>query len=101
MAIPFALGKVIDIIYSVDQEAMVQNLTNISLGLVGVFLIGAACNFGRTYLMGVSGIDCNVFFSRSFLVFKRNVPISRAENYPKSTQQRILGHSQAGNSFFR
>jgi len=56
MAIPFALGKVIDIIYSVNQETMVQNLTNVSLGLVGVFIIGAVCNFGRTYLMGVSGM---------------------------------------------
>ena len=56
MAIPFVLGKVIDIIYSVNQETMVQNLTNVSLGLVGVFIIGAVCNFGRTYLMGVSGM---------------------------------------------
>ena len=56
MVIPFALGKVIDIIYSVNQETMVENLTNVSLGLVGVFIIGAVCNFGRTYLMNVSGI---------------------------------------------
>jgi len=55
MVIPFALGKVIDIIYSVNQETMVENLTNVSLGLVGVFIIGAVCNFGRTYLMNVSG----------------------------------------------
>lgn len=55
MAIPFALGKVIDIIYSVNQESMVQNLTDVSLTLVGIFIFGAACNFGRTYLMGVSG----------------------------------------------
>ena len=55
MTIPFALGKVIDIIYSDNREAMVDNLTNISLILVGVFVFGAVCNFGRTYLMGVSG----------------------------------------------
>lgn len=56
MAIPFALGKVIDIIYGANQESMVENLTNVSLILVGIFIFGAACNFGRTYLMGVSGI---------------------------------------------
>ncbi|XP_057377426.1 ATP-binding cassette sub-family B member 10, mitochondrial-like [Daphnia carinata] len=55
MAIPFALGKVIDIIYGANQESMVENLTNVSLALVGIFIFGAACNFGRTYLMGVSG----------------------------------------------
>ncbi|XP_045033982.1 ATP-binding cassette sub-family B member 10, mitochondrial [Daphnia magna] len=55
MAIPFALGKVIDIIYGANQESMVENLTNVSLILVGIFIFGAACNFGRTYLMGVSG----------------------------------------------
>lgn len=55
MVIPFALGKVIDIIYGSNQESMIENLTNVSLILVGVFIFGAACNFGRTYLMGVSG----------------------------------------------
>uniref|UniRef100_A0A0P6DVK2 ATP-binding cassette sub-family B member 10, mitochondrial n=1 Tax=Daphnia magna TaxID=35525 RepID=A0A0P6DVK2_9CRUS len=38
-----------------NQESMVENLTNVSLILVGIFIFGAACNFGRTYLMGVSG----------------------------------------------
>jgi ATP-binding cassette subfamily B (MDR/TAP) protein 10 len=55
MVIPFAIGKVIDII-SANQESMVQNLTNVSLILVGIFIFGAACNFGRTYLMGIAGI---------------------------------------------
>ena len=54
MAIPFAMGKIIDIIFNVDQEAMRQTLQNVSLALVGVFLVGAACNFGRIYLMHVS-----------------------------------------------
>lgn len=56
MAIPFALGKVIDIIYSESRDAMIDNLTNISIALVGIFVFGAFCNFGRTYLMGVSGM---------------------------------------------
>lgn len=63
MAIPFALGKVIDIIYGANQESMVENLTNISLVLVGVFIFGAASNFGRTYLMGISGMFSAEFFS--------------------------------------
>ncbi|XP_046632752.1 ATP-binding cassette sub-family B member 10, mitochondrial-like [Daphnia pulicaria] len=54
MVIPFAIGKVIDII-SANQESMVENLTNVSLILVGIFIFGAACNFGRTYLMSVAG----------------------------------------------
>ncbi len=55
MVIPFALGKVIDIIYSESRDSMVENLTNFSVLLIGIFVFGAACNFGRTYLMGVSG----------------------------------------------
>lgn len=59
MVIPFALGKVIDIIYSESRDSMVENLTNFSVLLIGIFVFGAACNFGRTYLMGVSG---NLYF---------------------------------------
>jgi len=55
MAIPFAIGKVIDTIFSVNQATMVQDLQHISLTLVGIFAIGAVCNFGRTYLIEISG----------------------------------------------
>ena len=56
MAIPFSLGKIIDIIFNDRPDEMIQNLTNFSMLLGGIFALGAALNFGRTYLMGVSSI---------------------------------------------
>ena len=78
MSIPFALGKVIDIIYSMDQiktkanlkgvnhkdqtndvpmapevskEQIRHNLKTVCAVLIGVFACGALANFGRVYLM--------------------------------------------------
>jgi len=56
MTIPFCLGKVIDIIYmGENHEETKRNLDKVCLGLLGIFLIGGLCNFGRVYLMQVSG----------------------------------------------
>lgn len=65
MSVPFALGKIIDLIYSLDQlktedeeshKATIRDrLQNVCLGLTGVFLLGGLCNFGRIYLMRLSG----------------------------------------------
>ncbi|XP_042868828.1 ATP-binding cassette sub-family B member 10, mitochondrial-like isoform X1 [Penaeus japonicus] len=55
MAVPFALGHVIDIIYTADPTAMKQNLDRVCLALSGIFLLGASANFGRVYLMNVAG----------------------------------------------
>ena len=55
MAVPFALGKIIDIIYTRDPVQMKQNLNTLCATLFCVFLIGSICNFGRVYLMNVSG----------------------------------------------
>eukprot|EP00092_Neocalanus_flemingeri_P007319 GFUD01007905.1.p1 GENE.GFUD01007905.1~~GFUD01007905.1.p1 ORF type:complete len:656 (-),score=137.59 GFUD01007905.1:193-2160(-) len=65
MSVPFALGKIIDIIYDLDQlkvsdqEAQKQvirdRLQKVCLGLAGVFILGGLCNFGRVYMMRVSG----------------------------------------------
>lgn len=63
MSVPFALGKVIDIIYSMDQmkkdksaskEMIKDNLNKVCLALVVVFAIGGLANFGRVYLMRIS-----------------------------------------------
>jgi len=74
MSIPFAMGKVIDMIYKIDQlkstsenikseDKIVDTLTseernqitrklqNVCIALVGVFTVGALANFGRVYLM--------------------------------------------------
>lgn len=54
MAVPFALGKVIDIIYDADSAQMTDNLNKFCGILLAVFVIGGLCNFGRVYLMNVS-----------------------------------------------
>jgi ATP-binding cassette subfamily B (MDR/TAP) protein 10 len=56
MAVPFCLGRVIDIIYTADSQKMREDLTELSVVLLGVFLVGGLCNFGRVYLMSVSGM---------------------------------------------
>lgn len=55
MSIPFCLGKVIDIIYKGDPKETTANLNRVCAALLGVFLIGSLCNFGRVYLMRMSG----------------------------------------------
>lgn len=54
MAVPFCLGKVIDIIYAKDHEQTRQNLQSICLILLGVFIFGGLCNFFRVYLMSTT-----------------------------------------------
>ena len=74
MSIPFAMGKVIDIIYSMDQlkteknllmnqqkvepsgldserQSIRHNLKKVCIVLMGVFVVGALANFGRVFLM--------------------------------------------------
>ncbi|XP_013194950.2 ATP-binding cassette sub-family B member 10, mitochondrial [Amyelois transitella] len=57
MAVPFSLGKVLDIIYdsSNDLGAAREKLDALCLILCGVFLLGGVCNFARVYLMSISG----------------------------------------------
>lgn len=55
MVVPFCLGKIIDLIYSPDSEKTKENLNRVCLTLLGVFIIGAICNFSRIYLMSTSG----------------------------------------------
>jgi len=64
MSVPFALGKIIDLIYNMDQVkssesadkvSIRERLNNVCLLLASVFTLGAACNFGRVYLMRVAG----------------------------------------------
>lgn len=52
MAVPYALGKILDTIYS-STEAMEnakERLRNFCIGLCGIFVIGGLANFGRVYL---------------------------------------------------
>lgn len=56
LAVPFGIGKVIDIIYTQDRENMTQRLNSFCTFLFGVFLVGALANMGRVYLMNTSGM---------------------------------------------
>jgi len=57
MSVPFCMGKIIDIIYTSSQDTtqMVETLSYVCKILCGVFLLGGAANFGRVYLIQVSG----------------------------------------------
>lgn len=58
MAVPFSLGKVLDIIYNStsDMNMAREQLNKLSLILLGVFLLGGACNYARVYLMSMTGL---------------------------------------------
>lgn len=56
LSVPFCVGYVIDIINTAAKEGqMRQKLNTICTVLCGVFLVGGLANFGRVYLMQVSG----------------------------------------------
>ena len=55
MAVPFAIGRVVDIIYREDAGRARDRLVTICLALGAVFVVGAAANCGRVYLMTVAG----------------------------------------------
>ncbi|CAJ0945517.1 unnamed protein product [Ranitomeya imitator] len=55
MSAPFFLGKVIDVIYSNSAQDLTSSLTPLCALLSGVFLLGAAANGIRVYLMQTSG----------------------------------------------
>lgn len=58
MAVPFCMGKVIDIITAFDGEeraTMVTRLTDYSKILLAVFIAGGIANAGRVYMIRMSG----------------------------------------------
>jgi len=56
MAVPFAIGKIINLLNEGVSEDMVQRLWDISWMLLGVFLVGAVANGARSYLMQTSAL---------------------------------------------
>lgn len=55
MAVPFCLGKLIDIINTSDKNNMKKNLNQLCIILFGIFAFGGLCNFCRVYLMSTTG----------------------------------------------
>lgn len=55
MAVPFSLGRLIDIIYTNEKDKMKENLNRLLVTLLGIFLVGGFCNFRRVYLMSIVG----------------------------------------------
>lgn len=56
MAVPFGIGRVIDIIYTTSKDGqMVERLAHFCQILLVIFIVGAVANFGRIYLMQTSG----------------------------------------------
>lgn len=49
MSVPYCIGKILDIIFT--DSFMAEKLSAFCLGMVGVFVVGSAANFGRIYLM--------------------------------------------------
>jgi ATP-binding cassette, subfamily B (MDR/TAP), member 10 len=57
MAVPFGLGRILDVIYSTNADETTgglakEQLDKFCLILCGIFLIGGITNFGRVYLFG-------------------------------------------------
>ena len=56
MAVPFGIGKVIDTIFTQnDGIDITERLKGIYKILFGIFIVGGLANFGRVYLMRISG----------------------------------------------
>lgn len=49
MSVPYCIGKILDIIFT--DSFMAEKLSTFCLGMIGVFVVGSAANFGRIYLM--------------------------------------------------
>lgn len=71
MAVPFSLGKILDIIYTNtdDREEAQRQLNKVGGVLVIMFVLGALCNFGRIYIMSASGILPYSTFSMTYRLF--------------------------------
>lgn len=91
MAVPFALGRIIDIIYTNDQSKMRENLNKLCASLTVVFFVGALCNFGRVYLMNLSGIfQLDNFDETPF--FKHNImlKIDSGQKITKTLREKVF-----------
>ena len=63
LSVPYFIGTIIDTIYTLeDKTALLHNLQSVASMLVGLFIIGAAANGARIYLIQSAG----KFFKRYY-----------------------------------
>ncbi|XP_075257058.1 ATP-binding cassette sub-family B member 10, mitochondrial-like isoform X2 [Convolutriloba macropyga] len=56
LSVPYFIGTIIDTIYTLSDKALLmQNLQSVAAWLVGLFVVGAAANGARIYLIESSG----------------------------------------------
>lgn len=68
MSMPYFIGKIIDIMYTSndDHEKMLETLRKLCYALAGLFVVGAAANVGRLYMIQTAG---TVGFCASFVLY--------------------------------
>ncbi|XP_067138063.1 ATP-binding cassette sub-family B member 10, mitochondrial-like [Centruroides vittatus] len=55
LAVPYCLGQVINIIYNMPKDEMKSKLTKVCRFLILLFIVGGLANFGRVYLINLTG----------------------------------------------
>lgn len=56
LLVPFCMGRLIDLVQTAaTQGGMEETLFKVSIGLSAIFILGAAANAGRVYLLQLSG----------------------------------------------
>ncbi|XP_059164724.1 ATP-binding cassette sub-family B member 10, mitochondrial-like [Physella acuta] len=55
LSVPYFIGKIVDLLYTSEKEKVVSNLKKFCGSLFVIFVLGALANFGRVYLLQVSG----------------------------------------------
>jgi len=57
MSMPYFIGKIIDIMYTSndDHDKMLETLRKLCYALAGLFVVGAAANVGRLYMIQTAG----------------------------------------------
>ena len=64
LSVPYFIGTIIDTIYTLSDKALLmQNLQSVAAWLVGLFVVGAAANGARIYLIESSGTTPPLVFT--------------------------------------
>lgn len=94
MLVPFCIGKLIDIIYSSDEDftEMLWNLKVTCAVLSVIFMAGAFANLGRVYIVQTSGMYCIILQFYCYCVYCAVLPISPKQVFTLEGQNRSCSH---------